>query len=905
MPIRTLFAFLAAVLTAPAAFALGGLDVRITDAVVADAYQPRDVVAAADGTLFVMTIGDTNSTVLEVHRSRDGGDTWSLWSQRTSATPGGELGAAELEITRGDPVRLLLAFVDRGSGSDLIVARTDPAAETPVWTDTVVEQTTGIGFSNVRISAHPQPGLPDRVRLAWQELNEIHYASSTSAGAGWSAPIVVEALSLSFDDLDVCADAGGVVHLTWVEKDFLRDESRIEYRRAVSGGGDPSDWQPSQLLGSMDAWAQRVTLAAEPDGDGVVLAAGGNTGDPPLDLFTSSDAGVTWSAPQSYPDVYAPDAAWGSDGPVMAVQVTGSGDRCHALMTPDLAYTGTWSHEFLMESGWINGHLALDPSRGDAPLLIALGFDYGIFDRSALWFDAVWRDAPGYGASDPVIPYHAYLGPPTRPILPGDFDGDGVLELLFSEADSDTLHTLRYYDPVTGLTSGTQDLHPGADYALLDLDGDGDPEPVHFLPDGRVSAEGGFEWELPGYPVDLGLGPDAGWISGGRVTGAPEDEAVVVGAASVWLLGPGGSVRPGFPWTAPGAAGQANGRAALGDVTGDGRVELVLPFTGGVVVLSSTGQVISAFGQGGAAFGHPSLADFNGDGDLEIALPRADGTVHLVHHTGDPVSAAWPYDTFAPGMPSQAALADLAGDARPDLVFMGADRRVRVVTSEGFEPPELQFDTAPSGEVLDPIVDVLGLDGPAVAVGDGDGILRLRTASGPQQGWPNDVAEPFLAPASAADVDADGNVELMFVTAENLRVLDMGVAVSTLGQGWPVSGANVGRTGCTTEYVGATTGVREAAPAALELRGAAPNPFNPVTSIRFRLDRRAENVRVTVHDAAGRLVRTLHRGGLAAGEHGLEWRGEDDHGRSVGSGVYLYRVRVDETVLGSRVVLVK
>ncbi|MBK7703148.1 MAG: lamin tail domain-containing protein [bacterium] len=82
-----------------------------------------------------------------------------------------------------------------------------------------------------------------------------------------------------------------------------------------------------------------------------------------------------------------------------------------------------------------------------------------------------------------------------------------------------------------------------------------------------------------------------------------------------------------------------------------------------------------------------------------------------------------------------------------------------------------------------------------------------------------------------------------------------------------------------------------AAPAARTLTAlqVAPNPFNPRTEIRFALGSE-QVVTATVHDAAGRLVRTLHRGPLAAGPAVLVWDGDDDRGARAASGVYFARV---------------
>ena len=64
-----------------------------------------------------------------------------------------------------------------------------------------------------------------------------------------------------------------------------------------------------------------------------------------------------------------------------------------------------------------------------------------------------------------------------------------------------------------------------------------------------------------------------------------------------------------------------------------------------------------------------------------------------------------------------------------------------------------------------------------------------------------------------------------------------------------------------------------------------PNPFNPQTTIRYRLPA-ATSVAVRIYDARGRLVRSLFTGKQVAGPHTINWDGRDLQGRSVSSGTY-------------------
>ncbi len=89
--------------------------------------------------------------------------------------------------------------------------------------------------------------------------------------------------------------------------------------------------------------------------------------------------------------------------------------------------------------------------------------------------------------------------------------------------------------------------------------------------------------------------------------------------------------------------------------------------------------------------------------------------------------------------------------------------------------------------------------------------------------------------------------------------------------------------------------VLASAPLVFELAPNHPNPFNPMTTLRFSV-RKAGPVRLTIHDLRGRRVRTLIDEAQAAGWHAVNWNGTDDRGRQAPSGVYVSRLQTDEGV---------
>lgn len=84
----------------------------------------------------------------------------------------------------------------------------------------------------------------------------------------------------------------------------------------------------------------------------------------------------------------------------------------------------------------------------------------------------------------------------------------------------------------------------------------------------------------------------------------------------------------------------------------------------------------------------------------------------------------------------------------------------------------------------------------------------------------------------------------------------------------------------------------------------APNPFGSTTAIAFSVPVGHEPASLTVHDVAGRKVRTLVDGRLDAGPHTAAWDGRDSRGHRVAPGIYFCRLEVaGESVARKMVVL--
>lgn len=93
-------------------------------------------------------------------------------------------------------------------------------------------------------------------------------------------------------------------------------------------------------------------------------------------------------------------------------------------------------------------------------------------------------------------------------------------------------------------------------------------------------------------------------------------------------------------------------------------------------------------------------------------------------------------------------------------------------------------------------------------------------------------------------------------------------------------------------------------PVAYQLGQNYPNPFNPSTTIEFYLPERSR-ASIRIFDLNGRLVRELGAMEYTAGAHQVTWDTLDNSGNKVASGIYLYRLKVNNLTLDKKLVLVR
>jgi len=100
------------------------------------------------------------------------------------------------------------------------------------------------------------------------------------------------------------------------------------------------------------------------------------------------------------------------------------------------------------------------------------------------------------------------------------------------------------------------------------------------------------------------------------------------------------------------------------------------------------------------------------------------------------------------------------------------------------------------------------------------------------------------------------------------------------------------------------TDEEETLPQTIELSQNYPNPFNPSTTIDFTVASEGHAV-IDIYNISGQKVKHLFDANVISGSTTIEWDGTNDLGTEVASGIYLYRLTVNEQEQMKKMVLVR
>ncbi len=157
--------------------------------------------------------------------------------------------------------------------------------------------------------------------------------------------------------------------------------------------------------------------------------------------------------------------------------------------------------------------------------------------------------------------------------------------------------------------------------------------------------------------------------------------------------------------------------------------------------------------------------------------------------------------------------------------------------------------------------------------------------------WYRDAAPLTDGPTGTGSVLSGTQSEVLNI--HNLGAPDLGTYTMVVSN-------SCGSTTTPPATLTTTAGVGDAGIVALTLFEAlGPNPTRGAAQAAFSLAREAR-VRLAVCDVAGRRVRTVDAGRLAAGRHQLSWDARAEDGQRVRAGVYFVGLEVDGRAIGTR-----
>jgi hypothetical protein len=93
-------------------------------------------------------------------------------------------------------------------------------------------------------------------------------------------------------------------------------------------------------------------------------------------------------------------------------------------------------------------------------------------------------------------------------------------------------------------------------------------------------------------------------------------------------------------------------------------------------------------------------------------------------------------------------------------------------------------------------------------------------------------------------------------------------------------------------------------PKSFKLYQNSPNPFNPNTHIRFDLPEN-ESISLMIYNVIGKEVAQINRNNLSAGSHVINWKGQNQYGDPLPSGLYIYRLVAGNKISTKKMLLLK
>ena len=344
--------------------------------------------------------------------------------------------------------------------------------------------------------------------------------------------------------------------------------------------------------------------------------------------------------------------------------------------------------------------------------------------------------------------------------------------------------------------------------------------------------------------------------------------------------------------------------AAAGDLEGDGNPDIVVcTWSDNIYAIDHTGLVKTGFPftSTNRFNAPPTLIDLDGDGNLEIVAGNDSGLLHVLHHDGTEMASFDTGDDIRGGI----SVADLNDDGSYELLFAGYDDMIHVwnpidnVELDGW-PVDLTYNS---------------LTEPATADLDNDGDLEVIAAmkngtvyifhhdATLYENCPINLSGNIESSPAISDLDGDGDYEIAFGTTMGLELIDI-KADKGDRLSWNLHRGNLERTGSLGMTLVSIDQNNSILPNKFYVSPNYPNPFNPSTTIDIHLIK-LNQLLVRIYDANGRVINTLMNKTLSPGSYSIRWNGQDRNGSNMPTGIYFIKVESGIYVNTQKIILIK
>ncbi len=266
--------------------------------------------------------------------------------------------------------------------------------------------------------------------------------------------------------------------------------------------------------------------------------------------------------------------------------------------------------------------------------------------------------------------------------------------------------------------------------ALADIDGDTDLEVIIGGNDSYVYAWHHDGNNVEGWPQKTGDRITSSPAIGDLIPSKPGLE-IVVGSEDNYTYAwhSNGSLVNGFPVDL--GEQVVISSPALGDITGDGKLEIIIgtyPHKGLLYVIKSDGTFLQGWPKpvcqigldNSGIFGSPALGDLTGNGKPEIVVLSLNGLLTVLNQNGE----LWSVEAFIVSQ-SSPTIADIDGDEEPEIIVAGTSNETYQWSLTVYE----RYGSKVKGWPVE-VFDYGTQSQPTVADLDEDGDIELILATG-------------------------------------------------------------------------------------------------------------------------------------------------------------------------------